>query len=179
MPVDSTAHMTTQRPTTTGSTTGSDEPPPAPHAAGEPPPRTEPRRRHDAGFTLLEVLIVLGILALLAAIATPQVLGYLGRARVETARIQLAAISTALELYALDHGGYPPQQEGLAALVRPPAGATRWRGPYLKKAEGLVDPWGKAYGYRVPGRQSAFEVFTLGRDSVPGGQGEDQDLVAN
>jgi general secretion pathway protein G len=131
----------------------------------------------QAGFTLIEVLIVLGIIALLATFATPQVMRYLGHGRVETARIQLSAIATAMELYAIDNGGYPSQQAGLVALVRQPAGATRWKGPYLKKAEGLVDPWGRPYGYRIPGRQSPFEIFTLGRDNATGGTGEDQDVV--
>lgn len=132
----------------------------------------------QAGFTLIEVLIVLGIVALLAAFATPQVMRYLGHARVESAKIQLSAITTAMELYSLDNGGYPSQQAGLASLVSPPPGATRWRGPYLKRAEGLVDPWGRPYNYRIPGRQSAYEVFTLGRDNATGGTGEDQDVVA-
>ncbi len=132
----------------------------------------------QSGFTLIEVLIVTGILALLAAFATPQVMRYLGHARTEAARIQLSAITTAMELFALDNGGYPSQQAGLAALVRPPPGAQKWRGPYLKKADGLVDPWGRPYGYRIPGRQSAFEVFSLGRDNATGGTGEDQDVVA-
>ncbi len=131
----------------------------------------------QAGFTLIEVLIVLGIIAMLATFAAPQVMRYLGHARVETARIQLSAITTALELYALDNGGYPSQQAGLSALVRQPAGAQRWRGPYLKKADGLIDPWGRQYGYLAPGRQSAFEVFTLGRDNATGGSGENQDIV--
>ncbi len=132
----------------------------------------------QAGFTLIEVLIVLGIVAMLAPFAAPQVMRYMGQARVETARIQLSAITTAMELYALDNGSYPPQQTGLAALVRQPPGAQLWRGPYLKKVEGLVDPWGRPYGYRIPGRQSAFEIFTLGRDNATGGKGEDQDVVA-
>jgi general secretion pathway protein G len=131
----------------------------------------------QAGFTLIEVLIVLGIVAMLATFATPQLLRYLGHAKVDTARIQLSAITTAIELYALDNGGYPNQQVGLVALVRQPPGLRSWRGPYLKKAEGLVDPWGRPYGYRIPGRQSSFEVFTLGRDNATGGQGEDQDVV--
>lgn len=131
----------------------------------------------DGGFTLLELLVVLGILALLATFAAPQVLRYLGKARTEAARIQVNAIASALELYALDNGGFPPQQVGLGALMQPPPGATRWSGPYLKKAEGLIDPWGRAYQYRVPGKSGPFEVFTLGRDNVPGGTGEDQDLV--
>ena len=135
------------------------------------------RAKSDAGFTLIEVLIVLGIIGLLATVVTPQVLRYLARAKVETARIQLSAITTAMELYALDVGSYPPPQAGLMALVQPPPGVAQWRGPYLKKPEGLVDPWGRPYGYRVPGRQSTYEIFSLGRDNAPGGQGEDQDIV--
>jgi len=134
-------------------------------------------RRADAGFTLIELLIVLGILALLATLATPQVLRYLGKARTETAKVQISAISSALELYALDNGAYPPTQAGLGALIERPHGATRWNGPYLKKAEGLIDPWGRPYQYRVPGRTGAFDVFTLGRDNVPGGTGEDSDIT--
>lgn len=140
--------------------------------------RVRRQREGEAGFTLIEVLIVLGIIALLATVVTPQVWRYMGQARSETARIQLSAITTAMELYALDNGGYPSQQVGLSALVRQPAGAPRWRGPYLKKSDGLVDPWGRPYGYKIPGRQSAYEVFTLGRDNATGGNGEDQDIVA-
>jgi general secretion pathway protein G len=135
------------------------------------------RWRDQRGFTLLELLVVLGILALLATFAAPQVLRYLGRAKSETAKLQINALSSAVELYALDNGGYPPQQVGLQGLMRSSAGATRWSGPYLKKAEGLVDPWGRPYQYRVPGRNGTFEIFTLGRDNAPGGTGEDQDVV--
>lgn len=135
------------------------------------------RPTDDVGFTLLELLVVLGILALIATIATPQVMGYLGRARTETARAQISAISTALELYALDNAGYPQQSRGLNALVQPQSDLPTWRGPYLKKATGLVDPWGRSYIYRHPGRNTSAEVFSLGRDNAPGGQGEDQDLT--
>lgn len=130
----------------------------------------------EAGFTLLELLVVLGILALLATFAAPQVLRYLGKARTESAKIQINAIASALELYALDNGRYPPPQPGLGALMQPPPGATRWNGPYLKKSEGLMDPWGRPYQYRTPGRSGPFDVFTLGRDNAPGGSGEDQDV---
>jgi general secretion pathway protein G len=147
----------------------------------EPPPmanaKTGRRARADAGFTLIELLIVLGILALLTAIAAPQVLRYLGRARTETAKIQINAISSALEIYALDNGVYPSPQIGLNALMQRPHGATRWSGPYLKKADGLFDPWGRPYQYRIPGRVGAFDVFTLGRDNAPGGTGEDSDVA--
>jgi len=139
--------------------------------------RTHARHTAEAGFTLLELLVVLGILALLATFAAPQVLRYLGKARTDAARLQINALSSALELYALDNGGFPAQQAGLAALMQPPQGAQRWSGPYLKKAEGLVDPWGRPYQYRVPGKGQPFEIFTLGRDNAPGGTGEDQDVT--
>jgi general secretion pathway protein G len=135
------------------------------------------RAKAEDGFTLLELLVVLGILALIAAIGYPQVLRYMGTARAETAKAQMSAIATSLELYALDNGRFPSQQAGLTALVQAPPGVKSWRGPYLKKAEGLRDPWGHPYQYRVPGRSSGFELATLGRDNTPGGDGEDQDLV--
>lgn len=136
----------------------------------------KPHAHGDAGFTLIELLIVLGILALLAGLAAPQVLRYLGTARSETAKIQINSIVSALELYALDNAGYPPQQVGLGALMQAPQGATRWNGPYLKKAQGLIDPWGHPYQYRIPGRSGHFDLFTLGRDNAPGGAGEDRDV---
>jgi general secretion pathway protein G len=134
-------------------------------------------RSSDAGFTLLELLVVLGIIAMLATIAGPQVLRYLGKARTETAKAQISAISTSLELYALDNGTFPPQQIGLGALVEAPANSPGWKGPYLKRSEGLIDPWGRPYQYRMPGRKGSPEVFTLGRDNAPGGTGEDQDVT--
>ena len=133
--------------------------------------------RREAGFTLIELLIVLGILALLASVATPQVLRYLGTARAETAKVQINAITSALELYAIDNGGYPTQEVGLSALMQAPQGATQWNGPYLKKAQGLMDPWGRPYQYKVPGRGGPFDVFSLGRDNAPDGTGEDRDIT--
>lgn len=131
----------------------------------------------DGGFTLLELLVVLGIIVLLATFVAPQVLRYLGKARSDTAKAQISAISTALELYALDVGAFPPQQAGLGALMQPPAGQVRWKGPYLKKADGLLDPWGRPYQYRFPGKAGQPEIFTLGRDNAPGGADEDQDVA--
>ena len=139
--------------------------------------RKSPSRDAEQGYTLLELLVVLGIIALLAAIGYPQVLRYMGGARTETAKAQMSAIATSLELYALDNGNFPPQQAGLNALIQPPSGARRWRGPYLKRAEGLIDPWGNPYQYQLPGRGTPFELTTLGRDNAPGGDGEDQDIV--
>jgi general secretion pathway protein G len=132
---------------------------------------------NDAGFTLLELLVALGIIVLIATIAAPQALRYMGKARTETARAQVSALSTALELYALDNGGFPSQQAGLQALLAAPANAARWRGPYIKRASGLVDPWGRPYGYRFPGRNNQPDVYTLGRDNAVGGADEDQDVA--
>lgn len=141
--------------------------------------RLDGDRQHEAGFTLLELLVVLGIIALLATVAGPQVLGYLGKAKTETARVQISAISTALELYALDNSTFPAEQIGLSALVQAPPGANRWRGPYLKNAKGLIDPWGHPYLYRFSGQTGQPQVYTLGRDNAPGGTGEDQDVSSN
>ena len=124
----------------------------------------------DAGYTLLELLVVLGILVMLAAVAAPQVLSYLGQARSQAAQVQIKNISTALELFYLHNGGYPSEQVGLSALVKAPAGAPNWRGPYLKSADGLIDPWGRPYRYRVPGRPR--------RDGAPARRGEDRDLTS-
>jgi general secretion pathway protein G len=140
-------------------------------------PRPLQPRAGDEGFTLLELLVVLGILVLLATLVAPQVLRYLGQARTDAARAQISAISTSLELYALDNGSFPSQQAGLAALLQPPAGQPRWKGPYMKKADGFIDPWGRAYQYRFPGKAGQPDVFTLGRDNAAGGVGEDQDVT--
>lgn len=143
-----------------------------------PPGNRCPRPDANLGFTLLELLVVLGILALLAAFVGPSVLRYMGKGRTVTAQAQIAAIGTAIEMYALDMGSPPSTEVGLGALVTSPQGAARWRGPYLKSASGLVDPWGRPYHYRAPGKTAAYEIFTYGQDNAPNGTGENQDLVS-
>jgi general secretion pathway protein G len=132
----------------------------------------------QAGFTLLELLVVLTIVSLLAVVVGPQVVRYLGKAKAETAKLQIRTVATALELYFLDNGSYPPQRVGLSALLQAPSGAPRWNGPYLKKADSLIDPWGRPLIYRVPGRHGDYDVYSLGRDNAEGGTGEDQDLTS-
>ncbi len=137
---------------------------------------TRKKRSDDAGFTLIELLVVLVILGLLAAIAGPRVVGYLAGAKSDTARVQLAALEQALDLYRLDVGHYPSTEEGLAALVRQPSGASSWNGPYLDGSEVPTDPWGYAYIYRVPGSESEYDLYTLGADNRPGGSGENEPI---
>ncbi|MBV8978374.1 MAG: type II secretion system major pseudopilin GspG [Alphaproteobacteria bacterium] len=133
-------------------------------------------RRGERGFTLLELLVVLAIMGMLAAIIAPQVIKYLGTSKVQTAKVQIANVMSALELFRLDVGRYPTQQEGLEALVVAPSTAPNWNGPYLKKDSALKDPWGTAYIYQNPGQHGEVDVYTLGQDKAPGGTGEAQDV---
>ena len=130
------------------------------------------------GFTLVELLVVLVILGLIAAIATPQVIKYLGRANTDAARIQIDRLAGVLDLYRLELGDYPSEDTGLEALVERPPGAERWNGPYIKKAESLKDPWGKPYLYRYPGEHGDYDLYSLGKDGREGGEGENQDLTS-
>jgi general secretion pathway protein G len=132
----------------------------------------------EAGFTMVELLVVLGILVLIAAIAVPTTLSYLDRAKGETARVAMDGISTALDLYRLDVGRYPTEDEGLIALVEPAPGAGGWNGPYLKKRSMLEDPWGVVYRYRMPGQHGAYDLYTLGADGIEGGEDADADVVS-
>lgn len=136
------------------------------------------RKEGSAGYTLMELLVVLGIIALLVALVAPQVLRYLGDARSGTAKAQIKNIESALELYYLDTGTYPNAQIGLTALVTPPADDLNWKGPYMKQETGLVDPWKKPYIYSNPGKTAVYEVMSFGRDGQPGGIGEDADIIS-
>ena len=133
------------------------------------------------GFTLLELVVVIIVLGLLAAIVAPQILGRVSDARTTAAETQVALFGTALDNYRLDNGAYPTTEQGLAALREKPTRApipTNWRGPYLRKDVPL-DPWGKPYIYRSPGERNAsgYDLLSLGRDGKPGGEGEDKDVI--
>jgi general secretion pathway protein G len=131
-----------------------------------------------AGFTLIELLVVLVILGLLAAFVAPQVLNYLGKAKTDVARAQIMNIASILDLYRLEVGRYPDQQEGLGALLEAPPDESRWNGPYVKKVDALTDPWGEIYQYRAPGEYGDYDLYTLGADQSEGGEGEDQDVTS-
>lgn len=128
-------------------------------------------------MTLFELLIVLTILSLLAAIVAPRVVGYLGKAKTDVAKSQLSAISTSLELFYLDAGRYPTNEEGLDALVAAPETVDIWQGPYLKDEKGLIDPWGQSYLYSLDSDQSSFTIRTLGKDQKEGGENENMDVT--
>jgi len=136
------------------------------------------RRRRD-GFTLLELLVVLVILGLLVGIAAPAAIRFLSKAKSDVARIQLQSISTSLDLFHIDLGRYPTEEEGLQALIRRPSGLERWKGPYLNGSEIPKDPWERPYVYERPaGGGVAFRLLSLGADGVEGGEGENADIAA-
>lgn len=130
----------------------------------------------QSGFTLIELLVVLVILGLLAVIVGPPVFRYLGKAKTDTAKVQIQALSSNLDLYRLDTGRYPSQQEGLLALLKPPATLDGWNGPYIKKEASLIDPWGTPYVYRIPGEHGEYDLLSLGADKAVGGSSESQDV---
>jgi general secretion pathway protein G len=132
--------------------------------------------RNGQGFTLLELMVVLLILALLATIAAPRVIKYVTKAKVQSAKIQVDALAAAVDAFHLDVGRFPTAEEGLQALVDRPADAEGWDGPYLNKRESLLDPWRHLYRYRRPGRHGDFDVFSLGSDDQEGGEGDSSDV---
>lgn len=136
--------------------------------------RSPKRRISPQGFTLVELLVVLAILGMLAALVGPQVLNQLGGAKSKSAAIQIRDFEQALELYKLDVGRFPRSEEGLDALVREPSDSRGWNGPYLRKDEVPLDPWGNPYEYRATG--SKIEIISYGADGRPGGKDEDADV---
>jgi general secretion pathway protein G len=134
-------------------------------------------RRRQAGFTLLELLIVVIILGLLAALVGPRLFGTLDKAKRQVAKTQIELLSGALNQYRLDVGRYPGSEQGLKALVAPPEGVERWNGPYLEKGV-PEDPWGHDYVYRSPGEHGEYDIISYGQDGEPGGEGEAADVTS-
>lgn len=133
------------------------------------------RRNSEAGFTLLELLVVMVIIGLLVGYVGPKYFAQLGKSEIKAARAQINSVRKALDVYRLDTGHYPTQESGLSVLSVAPANEPKWQGPYLEK-ELPVDPWGHPYIYRIPGEKSDHDVFSYGKDGQPGGTDENADL---
>jgi len=132
-------------------------------------------RHRERGFTLIELLVVMAILGMLAALVGPNIFRASGKARVNSAKVQMSQIATALDAFALDVGRYPSSSEGLDALMTAPSGVDRWDGPYLKK-DVPKDPWGNAYEYKGPSSGDDYEIICLGADGRSGGDGDNSDI---
>jgi len=129
------------------------------------------------GFTLIELLVVLVILGLLASLVGPRVIKNLGESKSKTAMLQIEEMSAALDLYRLEVGVYPTDQQGLVALIERPVGVEQWNGPYLRKNVIRLDPWGNEYRYKSPGEHGPFDLFSLGADNKEGGEAEERDIL--
>ena len=140
--------------------------------------KSNKQAKRVSGFTLIELLVVLVILGLLAGLAGPRVLGYVTKAKTDTAQLQVEEFAAVLDLFFLDFGRYPTTSEGLAALAVNPGSDSRWNGPYLKKPTVPDDPWGRPYQYKSPGEHGDYDLFTLGADNAEGGKGDDRDIVS-
>ena len=133
--------------------------------------------RTQRGFTLVELLVVITIIALIMGIVGPRVLNYLTESKAKAAKIQIESFSSALDLYYLDLGRYPNSSEGLTALTRS-NNAAGWNGPYLRGGVVPTDPWGHTYVYRTPGEKSPYEIISLGSDGQEGGSGTATDIAS-
>jgi len=133
--------------------------------------------KNQAGFTLIELIVVVIIIGLLAGLVVPQYMKQEERATAKTAKAQIELFGTALDTFRLDVGRYPTSQEGLAVLMQKPAGVDRWDGPYLKK-DLPADPWGKPYVYTSPGDHGPYDIISYGADGVPGGDGNNRDITS-
>ncbi len=130
----------------------------------------------QTGFTLLELLVVLGIIAMLAGLVGPQVMKHMGESKVKAAKVQIEDLAQTLDMYKLDVGSYPTSEQGLNALIESPGDIQRWNGPYLRKSKVPLDPWNNEYKYTSPGEHGKFDIVSLGADGKEGGEGEDKDL---
>jgi general secretion pathway protein G len=132
--------------------------------------------RLSKGFTLLELLVVLLIIALLAGYVGPKLFGEVGKAKTKTAASQMKSLADALDHYRLDTGHYPSTEQGLTVLTKKPADEPKWQGPYLMK-DVPADPWDRFYTYSKPGENGRdYDLLTYGADGKAGGSGEDADV---
>lgn len=132
----------------------------------------------EDGYTLTEILVVMAIIGLLAAVLTPGLVGQLGRSRSKTAQVQVETVAAAVEIFRSDVGRYPTQAEGLQVLMNQPGGTEGWTGPYIKSERVLSDPWGNKMDYKLTEDGRAFVVTSFGADNQQGGEGLNRDLTA-
>jgi len=137
--------------------------------------KKEKKVKNGSGFTLIELMIVMVIIGLLAALVAPRMLNKVGKSKIKAAKAQIEMFSTALDSFKLDTGRYPTTEEGLKALVENP-GINGWDGPYLKKKVIPKDPWGHDYIYKSPGDHDVYDIISYGADGQPGGTGENADI---
>jgi len=137
-------------------------------------------RRRGAGFTLIEIMVVVAIIAILGATVVPKVIEYPNKARVTRANQDITGFTAALELYKLDNFNYPTTEQGLQALVEKPSGdpePANWNNAYIQKLQ--QDPWGRDYLYLSPGENGDFDIISLGADGAEGGERFDEDITNN
>jgi general secretion pathway protein G len=128
----------------------------------------------EAGFSLMELLVVLAIMGLLAGLVMPRVMAALGKAKVETTKTQIDQLATALDFFQIDNGRYPTSSEGLKALIERPSGLATWNGPYVAKNEIPADGWRRPLVYEESA--SSYSLYSLGADGKAGGGGANGDL---
>ena len=133
-------------------------------------------QQSEAGFTLVEMLVVITIIGLIMGLVGPRVLTYLGESKVKAAKLQIESFGSSLDLFYLDTGRYPTGSEGLTALAQRPDNTGIWNGPYLKTGAVPADPWGHAYVYRVPAERGPYAIVSLGSDGQEGGTGTAADI---
>lgn len=138
----------------------------------------EINRLKQSGFTLLEMLVVLGIIAMLAGLVGPKVMERYEKSKINAAKVQIEQFAQTLDTYKLDVGSYPSTDQGLEALISAPDGVQRWSGPYLSKGKVPLDPWNQEYKYASPGEHGKFDISSTGPDGKEGGEGSDQDIVS-
>jgi general secretion pathway protein G len=133
--------------------------------------------KKNDGFTLVELLVVLAIMAMLVSLVGPALFKHLSPAKRSVAKAQMENFSSALDSFYMDAGRYPTGAEGLDALRIKPSGVLKWNGPYLKK-DIPIDPWGNQYIYRMPGKNGEYEIISLGADGKEGGSDDNSDIYS-
>ncbi len=126
----------------------------------------------------MEMLVVLVLMGLIAAVAIPQVMKLLESAKHKAAKIQMETLNQSLTNYQIDVGEYPTTEQGLKILWTDPKDIAEWNGPYVRREQQLRDPWNRSFIYRAPGTKAPYDLITLGADGIEGGKGDDADISA-